>query len=209
MTFELNITDINDQTPYFLHNYTFDIIENNLIPITIGQIIANDTDEDLNSRVTYTIVPSSVDFFISSTTGVLTSNVSFDYEYQRLYSLQVRARDHGRPALESFVNVKINVINVNEYSPIFEHELYRFFINENSTDKQRQYLGQVKAHDRDYGDQIRYVLINDNDRFQIDQHGQIWTECIFDREQHEQYRLNIIATDNRTTGSTTVIIHVK
>ncbi|CAF5086171.1 unnamed protein product, partial [Rotaria socialis] len=36
MTFELNITDINDQIPQFHTNYTFDLIENNRIPTIIG-----------------------------------------------------------------------------------------------------------------------------------------------------------------------------
>ncbi|CAF4698256.1 unnamed protein product, partial [Rotaria sp. Silwood2] len=111
MTFELNITDINDQIPHFKTNYTFDLIENNRIPTIIGQIHAYDYDQGINGQITYTIVPSSSYFFITSNDGIISTNTSFDYEIRRIYKFQVRARDYGQPSLESYVNIQINIIN--------------------------------------------------------------------------------------------------
>ena len=133
MTFELNITDINDQIPQFKTNYTFDLIENNRIPTIIGQINAYDSDQGINGQITYTIIPLSSYFLITSNDGILSTNTSFDYEIKRQYKFQVRARDHGQPSLESFVNIQINIININEYSPQFEKDNYEFYINENET----------------------------------------------------------------------------
>ncbi|CAF1305545.1 unnamed protein product [Adineta steineri] len=206
MTFELNITDINDQKPEFKTNYTFDLIENNRIPTIIGQVNAFDYDQGVNGQITYTIIPSSSYFSITSNDGIISTNTSFDYEYKREYKFQVRANDHGQPSLESFVNIQINIININEYSPVFEHDHYEFLINENETIK---FIGQVKAYDKDYGDIINYSLGNHEDLFIIDQNGKIWTQYIFDRELQDEYKLTVIATDNSTIGSTTVTIKIQ
>ena len=209
MTFELNITDINDQKPIFKSNYTFDVIENNRVPLIIGQITAHDADQDLNGQLSYALVSPSSDFFISSSDGTLSTNSSFDYETQRTYRFQVRARDHGQPALDSVVSVRVNVVNVNEYAPEFERDTYVFSLYENATKKREQLIGQVKAFDRDYGDRVRYALSSDEDLFRIDQEGQLWTEKIFDREMQDEYKLTVIASDNSTMGSTAVIIQIK
>lgn len=205
MTFELNITDVNDQIPHFKTNYTFDLIENNRIPTIIGQIHAYDSDQGINGEITYDIIPKSSYFYITSNDGVISTNTSFDYELKRQYKFQVRARDHGQPPLESFIHIQINIININEYSPEFEKDHYEFFVNENQT---IQFIGQVKAYDRDYGDKITYSLSNYEDIFTINQHGDILTNYIFDREKQDEYKLTIIATDNSTIGSTIVTIKI-
>ena len=101
MTFELNITDINDQKPLFKTNYTFDLIENNQIPSVIGQVNAYDADQGINGQINYSIIPSSSYFFISPIDGIISTNTSFDYELKRQYNFQVRARDSGQSPLES------------------------------------------------------------------------------------------------------------
>ena len=206
MTFELNITDVNDQIPQFKSNYTFDLIENNRIPAIIGQINAQDSDQGINGQISYTIIPPSAYFSIDSHEGIISTNTSFDYERQRQYKFQVRARDHGQATLQSFVWVEINIINLNEYSPQFERDHYEFFINENET---REYLGQVKAFDRDSDDPIVYSLSNYEDIFRIDHLGRIFARKIFDREEQDEYRLTVIAKDNSTIGTTVVTIHIR
>ncbi|CAF3462335.1 unnamed protein product [Rotaria sp. Silwood1] len=206
MTFELNITDINDQIPYFKTNYTFDLIENNRIPTIIGQIHAYDYDQGINGQITYTIIPKSSYFFITSNDGILSTNTSFDYEIRRIYKFQVCAHDHGQPSLESYVNIQINIININEYSPKFEKDNYEYSIYENRTII--KYIGQVKAYDQDYKDLISYTLGNYEDLFIIDNDGKISTKFIFDRELQDEYKLTVIATDNSTFGSTIVTIKI-
>ena len=206
MTFELNITDINDQIPLFKTNYTFDLIENNRVPTTIGQVHAHDSDQGINGQISYTIIPPSSYFSIDRHEGIISTNTSFDYEHQREYKFQVRARDHGQATLQSFVWVEINIVNINEYSPQFERDQYQFSINENET---KEYLGQVKAYDRDSADTIVYSLSNYEDLFRIDQFGRIFVKKIFDREDQDEYRLTVIAKDNSTMGSTLVTIHIR
>ncbi len=212
MSFDLNITDINDQKPLFKTNYTFDLIENNPIPSVIGRIVAYDADQGTNGQINYAIVPSSPYFFVSLIDGVISTNVSFDYEFKRQYNFQVRARDMGNPPLESYTYVQVNIINQNEYSPQFEKKIYRFYINENSTNQSMTLVGKVKANDRDYGDSINYSLDENEHLFTIDQNGAIWTETIFDREIQEEFNFTVFATDNSTAGligSASVLIKIK
>lgn len=205
MTFELNITDVNDEIPQFKSNYTFDLIENNRIPTIIGQVQAFDSDQGVNGQISYAISPPSSYFHITANEGMLSTNTSFDYELKREYHFQVRARDHGQPSLESFIDVQINIININEYSPEFERDNYLFSIYENQT---IGLVGQVKAFDRDIGDRIYYALSNYEDLFEIDRDGWISTSFIFDREVQDEYKLTVIATDNSTIGSTIVTIRI-
>lgn len=205
MTFELNITDVNDQIPQFKTNYTFDLIENNRVPIVIGQVFAYDADQGLNGQINYSIVPSSSNFFILSNNGIISTNTSFDYEITREYKFQVCARDHGQPALESYVDVQINIINENEYSPKFERDYYEFSIYENQT---IHHIGYVKAYDQDYQDIINYSIVNYDDLFFIDQDGKIASNYIFDREIQDEYVLIVMARDNSTNGSTIVNIKI-
>jgi hypothetical protein len=212
MTFDLNITDVNDQRPLFQSNYTFDISENNQVPSVIGQVTAYDADQGLNGQVIYSIEPPSPYFFISSTDGLISTNTTFDHELRRQYNFQVRARDYGQPPLDSFVSVQVNILNLNEYSPKFEKKVYHFAIAENSTNQTSTFIGQVRANDPDYGDRVLYSL-NDNEHlFTIDQNGNIWTNAIFDREIQEEYILTVMAMDNSTAGligSTTVIVKIQ
>ena len=212
MTFDLNITDINDQKPLFKTNYTFDLIENNQIPSVIGQVIATDADQGINGQIHYAIFPPSPYFFVSPIEGILSSNTSFDYEYQRQYYFQIRARDLGQPPLESFTYVQVNILNQNEFAPEFEKKIYVFSIDENATNQTMTFVGRVKAIDRDYGDSVSYSLEDHEHLFTIDSNGSIWTEGIFDREIQDEFNLTVLATDNSTVGSispTIVVIKIK
>lgn len=212
MIFHLNITDVNDQKPLFKANYTFEIVENNQIPSVIGHIKAYDADQGINGQVIYAISPSSMEFFISPVDGIISSNISFDYEFQRQYQFRVRARDYGQPPLESFTYVQVNVLNQNEYAPAFEQKLYSFALNENSTSIRQHCFGQVKATDQDHDDSVRYSVENHLDLFTIDASGKICTEAVFDRELQDEYNLTIIARDNSTVGSmgsTTVRVTIR
>ena len=212
MTFDLNITDVNDQKPLFKTNYTFDFIENNRIPSVIGQLIAYDADQGVNGQINYSIVPPSPYFFISAMDGMISTNISFDYESKRQYNFQVRARDSGQQSLESYTYVQVNILNQNEYSPEFEKKIYSFSINENSSNQSMTLVGQVQAKDRDYGDLVSYSVNDNDDLFTIDQTGKIWTEAIFDREVQDEYNFTVLATDNSTAGSigsATVLIKIR
>lgn len=203
MIIQLNVTDVNDKAPRFDGNFTFEIMENNRIPSVVGQIRAFDDDQGLNGEIFYSIVSSGDEFFISPIDGILSANRSFDFEAQRHFQIEVRARDRGRPALEASTLVFVKILNENEFAPVFEKNFYVFSIAENRTGNESRPIcvGPVKAIDQDFSDEIFYEIENENEIFRIDQHGLICTDEIFDREKIDHFNLTLLAKDNSSSGS--------
>lgn len=209
MNFEINVTDVNDERPTFKSNFTFELAENNKVPMVVGRVTASDRDQAENGRISYSIIPASNIFFIDQQDGTISTNFSFDFEREKLFHFRVSGRDQTPPFFESFVDVFVKIINVNEFSPQFEKDFYVFTLEENSTTDGRTFLGQIKASDADDSDRIFYSIANDENIFQIDQNGNLWTENVFDREVKDEFRLTIIATDNFTLSSTSVLVRIR
>ena len=96
--------------------------------------------------------------------------------------------------------IKIEIIN--QYSPVFEKELYSFYVDENSSFNTT--IDYVKAYDNDtfenYG-RVFYELKNGQDRFQIDRYtGRIYTISLnpnvqLDRELIDTFYMSVDAVD--------------
>ncbi|KER27206.1 hypothetical protein T265_05738 [Opisthorchis viverrini] len=103
---------------------------------------AHDPDAGLNGRVTYRISPVPGDnqylhsadastqplpFILeegASGTLELVSTTNMDFEKQPLYEMYLIASDSGNPPLTSTALVKVHLIDVNDESPVFEHEVF-------------------------------------------------------------------------------------
>ncbi|XP_047634818.1 protocadherin gamma-A2-like [Phacochoerus africanus] len=121
----LQVADINDNPPSFLHtSYSAYIPENNPRGASIFSMTAHDPDSDDNARVTYNVAedtlqgaPLSSYISINSDTGVLYALRSFDYEQFRELQLWVTAQDAGSPPLSSNVSLSIFVLDQNDNAP--------------------------------------------------------------------------------------------
>ncbi|XP_056373107.1 protocadherin gamma-B4-like isoform X42 [Hyla sarda] len=124
-TFQLNISDVNDNAPVFEKiNYILYIGENNQPGTSIHNIHASDLDCDENGKITYSILNSKVEdipvssyISINSISGVIYAQRSFDYEQLREFQFQVMAKDSGSPPLSSNVTVRICIIDKNDNAP--------------------------------------------------------------------------------------------
>jgi len=58
-------------------------------------------------------------FKIDAGTGALSTTQPLDREATERYSLEVEAADGGSPALSTTVTVDVNVMDVNDNSPVF------------------------------------------------------------------------------------------
>ncbi|XP_056373103.1 protocadherin gamma-B4-like isoform X38 [Hyla sarda] len=124
-TFQLNISDVNDNAPVFEKmNYILYIGENNQPGTSIHHVHATDLDCDENGKITYSILNSNVEnipvssyISINSITGVIYAQRSFDYEQLREFQFQVMAKDSGSPPLSSNVTVRICIIDKNDNAP--------------------------------------------------------------------------------------------
>ncbi|XP_032878928.1 protocadherin-9 isoform X2 [Amblyraja radiata] len=115
----VTILDENDNNPKFTHNhFQFFVSENLPKYSTVGVITVTDADAGENAEVMASVVGDNDNFILHPVNGVIRSNVSFDRELQSSYTFEVKAIDRGRPVRTSIAKVTINVIDVNDNSPV-------------------------------------------------------------------------------------------
>ncbi|XP_042189899.1 protocadherin-9 isoform X5 [Callorhinchus milii] len=115
----VTVLDENDNSPKFTHNhFQFFVSENLAKYSTVGVITVTDIDAGENQDVSTAILEDNANFILDPLNGVIRSNISFDREVQSSYTFQVKAVDRGRPPRSSIAKVTINVIDVNDNSPV-------------------------------------------------------------------------------------------
>ncbi|XP_072001789.1 protocadherin gamma-C5-like isoform X25 [Engystomops pustulosus] len=125
ITISLNISDVNDNPPAFLHNvYNAFIAENNEAGRLLCTVSAGDPDEGANANLIYSIAenhihgsPVSSFVYINSETGNIYAQRSFDYEQFQVLHITARVEDSGSPKLSSNVSVFIFILDTNDNSP--------------------------------------------------------------------------------------------
>ncbi|KAM3925742.1 cadherin-related family member 2 [Leptodactylus fuscus] len=166
---EIELLDINDCVPAAIGVYNIFVKEN--IDYVNIQLEAFDNDEpgNNNSVIEYEILPSDLsgNFSINVTTGLITSlgpldREAIDISQNGRIILTVKLYDLGVPSLSSYVNVTINVEDLNDNGPIFNQTQYTFFVNESTPGA---YVGNVEASDHDQTE------LNNRISFSISQGG--------------------------------------
>ena len=220
-TVDVNVVDVNDNTPRFSHDvYITSIPENNGIGAFILQVNATDADAGENGDIAYSILSSNPPNYveINPQTGVILSAKTFDYEDEQLQDhqvvLEVMAKDGGESPNSASTMVTIDITDINDQAPMFHQPSYGFHIEENLPSGSS--VGVVTAVDSDSSDfnSFHYAIeINDPDSnmFTIDENGLIATVSELDRESKETYRFSVYATDNRNQvlrRSTEIVVTV-
>ncbi|XP_049898393.1 protocadherin alpha-3-like [Epinephelus moara] len=140
-----------------------------------------------------------------------------DREAVREHKLLLTAVDGGKPALSGTIEILIEVLDVNDNSPVFTKDVYSVVLNENAAPG--TLVIQVNATDLDEGanGEIVYsfgkeVDIHLQELFNIDPStGEIKVTGLIDFEENESYELDIQASDKGTvrfSTDRTVIIKV-
>ncbi|XP_066446702.1 protocadherin gamma-C5-like isoform X22 [Eleutherodactylus coqui] len=125
ITVSLNISDVNDNPPAFLHNvYNAFIAENNEASRLLCTVSAVDPDEGANAKLIYSIAESHIHgspvssfVYINSDTGNIYAQRSFDYEQFQVLQITARVEDSGSPRLSSNVSVFLFILDTNDNSP--------------------------------------------------------------------------------------------
>ncbi|XP_044136932.1 LOW QUALITY PROTEIN: protocadherin gamma-C5-like [Bufo gargarizans] len=125
ITISLNISDVNDNPPAFLHNvYNAFISENNEAGRLLCTVSAVDPDEGANANLIYSITESHIHgspvssfVYINSNTGDIHAQRSFDYEQFQVLQIIARVEDSGSPKLSSNVSVFIFIVDTNDNAP--------------------------------------------------------------------------------------------
>lgn len=149
----VEVTDINDHGPIFLSPlYNVTVREDLSIGTAILQVYARDTADSLPlAQVGYAIAGGDTLglFWIHPSAGLLTNNMTLDYETQTEYRVEVTAYDAGNRSLSSRTVVVIDIEDVNDNTPVFGADVYAAAVT--STSPQSHSLLTVSAQDADSG----------------------------------------------------------
>ena len=196
------INDINDLPVFTNTSYTLSLKERTGASVSILQVSASDQDGD---NIVYTFVGiTSSDFTINSANGVIATSVVLDYERTPSYVLNAQADDgNGGKTLS---NVIVNVIDLNDETPLFNSASYNSYVTENALIGSSVMI--VTASDEDAADSaLAYELSGTNSsHFAVTSNGLIQTGRDIDYESVQGYSLTLTATDSANNTGTTVII---
>ncbi len=212
----VTVIDANDNAPVFEKPvYIAQVRENIAKGAFIVHVSAADSDVGGNGALTFDILghDASAVVKINSQSGVIRSNVVFDYEKESYYQFTVIAKDNGDPVLTGSTTLRLNVIDSNDEVPKFDQPRYDFRIPENAPSN--TYIGTVFARDLDSPkfNQVRYSLDpygGGLNSFSVDPiSGDISTLRILDREKVDVYHLVMVASNEgfphmKSTVNTTV-----
>ena len=153
-TIMFNYIDVNDNLPSFQPvSYRPTIPEDFTPGNTVLTVSADDADVDKtgSGKVTFQIVSGNEDgaFYIDETTGVLSTELSLDYEKKKGYNLQIGARDHGviPQTAKTVATVSVTVTNSNDFAPMFQFDSYTFDVD--TSVSTGAVVGKISATDQD------------------------------------------------------------
>ena len=185
-------SNVNDNPPSFSPPFVFTVLENSALQ---EQLTASDPDGDQLSFQLSSANSTGI-FEVDRLSGELTSvaGFTFDFESQQTYLVIVEVSDG---VFNVSASITINVIDVNDLSPVFSQQLYNVSISEalpvGST------LTRVVAADGDTGTnaEIEYSILEGNmgNAFGIDpQSGSVTVAAALDFDSPPiAYTLTVLA----------------
>uniref|UniRef100_A0A8C3U2D2 Cadherin domain-containing protein n=1 Tax=Catharus ustulatus TaxID=91951 RepID=A0A8C3U2D2_CATUS len=123
MELVISVVDANDNAPQFNQSvYKVQLPENATKDTLVMRVNATDSDEGINSEVTYAVTnfipPSGRDVIsINPKTGEIRLTGALDFEEVNVFNLRIEARDQGTPSLSGHCRVLLEVLDVNDNAP--------------------------------------------------------------------------------------------
>ena len=213
----VTLLDINDNAPMFENETLYAQLQEHSPNVTrIGLFLATDPDEGPNAEITYEIISGNPDnyFYLDFETRTLYANYSFDRESVDRIVLTLLARDNGAPQLSGVAYLEIEILDINDHSPVFSQSVYSLAVSE-SISVGSQIL-QVNASDQDSGTNSELIFSilsgNSDSKFALNNvTGVITLADMLDFESVKNYTLLIQVRDSNAfprVDNTTVIIYV-
>ena len=201
----VTVTDVNDNAPVFQGEpYRESIPED--VPtdgggsIDLLRVFATDLDIGLNALVTYSLAPNTNRrFSIRNTTGSLRVSGGINFEEETEFFITVIARDMGTPSLSSVTIVQINIVNVDEFAPVFIGSCDASISEARNVSRDSNPVTQCIAVDQDSGFVDYSIVIEPGNpalsTFLLNQlTGEVFLTQSLDREMIESYQFTLEAS---------------
>ncbi|KAH9489090.1 hypothetical protein Btru_057743 [Bulinus truncatus] len=183
------VDDVNDWVPTFPNSfYTRRVLENALLPQSLGLFTALDKDSGINSLLTYSICSGNTAsrFNVDPSTGEVKVIADLNSEAEPDYIIGLCVEDGGSPALSSSAMLFVIVENVDESPPVITPSggLINLTLSEDSAIGSKILI--INGSDPDRGSEVSYSITNpggDPALFFIDDHsGEVFLIYPLDRE---------------------------
>ncbi|KAG1963244.1 protocadherin-15, partial [Pimephales promelas] len=131
-TVSIVVTDVNDNDPTFdLTLPTNLTVKEEEANVFVGQVRATDPDAGLNGQVRYRLL-TFVSLFTINATGSIFTAVPLDRETRSRYDLIVEASDGAVDPRRTTITLLVEVIDINDNSPVFSLPTYTVNVPENT-----------------------------------------------------------------------------
>ncbi|KAM9357327.1 protocadherin alpha-8-like [Symphorus nematophorus] len=213
----IKIKDVNDNPPEIEVTSLSDTVSEDSKPGTIISLISvTDKDSGVNGKIISSIT-SDVPFelkpsYKENIYSVVTKGF-LDREEVSHYEITIKATDCGEPSLSAFKTLNIQISDVNDNNPLFEHNPLQFYVVENNVAGASVF--SVSATDNDVNDNaaITYHIARGNDVTSFlnvnSDNGQISALKSFDFETLKTFQFQVVATDSGTPSlSNNVTVNV-
>ncbi|CDQ76452.1 unnamed protein product [Oncorhynchus mykiss] len=220
----VEVLDVNDHSPIFPEKEKRLDISESAVPGARFQLnAAHDRDGGIYSIQQYKLSPNDhfrlevKDRGEDRKTPTLILQKALDREAIRSHRLLLTAIDGGKPPRSGDMRITVDVLDVNDNTPVFTKEVYSVTLNENAPLDTT--VIQMNATDLDEGSngEIMYSFANDvggrvRKRFDLDCiTGEIIVKGVINFEENNSFEIDIQASDKGTaplTTDKTIIINV-
>ncbi|KAG8511218.1 Protocadherin Fat 4 [Galemys pyrenaicus] len=213
----VTVTEENLHAPEFPQSHVSATVpESHSVGATVRVVSARDPDAAMNGLIRYAIAAGNELglFAINASSGLLTLAGALDYERCRRHELTVSATDGGWVARTGYCTVTVDVLDVNDNSPVFTAAEYSPSVQENAPSGTT--VLQLRATDADSGPHAvtAYALqASDSDLFAIDPNtGVLTTQGFLDFEARQSYQLTVKAfnvPDEERCGFARVLVRLQ
>ncbi|XP_062865096.1 protocadherin Fat 1a [Trichomycterus rosablanca] len=218
----IQVKDVNDNHPFFESDpYEAVVLENLPGGTSVIQVKAVDFDSSSNGLVIYGLDPiqNSADiaelFAVNSETGWVTTLKELDREQKDKYTVTILATDRGEKIqLTASTKVQVTVADTNDNPPRFTAEIYKGTVSEDDPPGGViAILSTTDADSEDINKQVEYFITGGDPlgQFGVEHTQGEWKVFVrkpLDREETDNYQLNITATDGTFTGRALVEVKV-
>ena len=213
---QISVQDINDNAPQIQVTLPKATVRENMkVNSYIAHLSPSDRDSDANSDISCSVVNNEhfalQKFSETQSIFKVILNQRLDYERSRTEIVNVTCVDSGTPPLSNSTAFTLQILDVNDNSPVFERPEYGAHIAEGNHIGEFVTQIQAKDPDDDENGNVTYALIeNPEGRFSINPlSGVIKAVEELDRETTAIYKLIVQARDRGDPSlSATVLVTV-
>ena len=197
----VRVLDANEFSPECTSLRITATLPENLSPnqMLSQQLNCSDGDLGSNGEIRFNILSGNTgNAFTVHNNGSVITLQSLDFEAIEQYELQIQVSDSGSPPFTLNVTYVVVVQPVNEYSPVFQSNLYNASVQENS--EVGGIVLRVHATDQDrathaHGRVVYTIIGLAIPLFSISNDGLLQVAGTLNREQQDYYRFTVQASD--------------